>query len=165
MTDSTGVVTTTTSKATLYTYTILLKRRITGLSFSAYQVLTKGTISSVVKVIPPNDPTSTQSSAPLTGNFVILCADLNNVVYTSDPMSFNTWSVGITNVMDKTMSAYLKGKFRVYEVSVGTVSDNWKFNYNENGRNLFIVFDGLDFNPPQCTIQSDSKTPITGNNV
>lgn len=53
MYDSNGDVTTTTSSATKYVYTVKLVKRIDGYSFTAATVLPVGTISSTITLIGP----------------------------------------------------------------------------------------------------------------
>jgi hypothetical protein len=58
--------------------------------------------------------------------------------------------------------SWLRGKVWMTSNINGQISDNFKFNFRENGININLVFDGLNSNPPQCTIGSDTTTPITG---
>jgi hypothetical protein len=53
MYDASGAVTTTSSAATKYVYTIKLKKRITGFSFSTGAAYPIGTIASTVTIQPP----------------------------------------------------------------------------------------------------------------
>jgi hypothetical protein len=43
------------------------------------------------------------------------------------------------------------------------LADKGKFLYYENGRNIYLLFDEVDYNPKQCAFESDVTTPLTGN--
>jgi len=51
----------------------------------------------------------------------------------------------------------------VQEKNWGTLEDNGKFLHKENGRNIFLIFEEVDYNPKQCVFESDVTTPLTGN--
>jgi hypothetical protein len=93
--DAAGLVTTSTSSAKKYVYTIKLKKRINGYSFTTATVYPVGTISSTVTVQKPSDVGGTASSRPMSGYFVISCADKNGVVHKSPAISTTQWDQGI----------------------------------------------------------------------
>ena len=45
----------------------------------------------------------------------------------------------------------------------GSEADGWKTSYDDNGRSFFLIFDGLDYNPPKCVLITDPANPLTGN--
>jgi hypothetical protein len=59
----------------------------------------------------------------------------------------------------------MRGRVRIYDTWQGDESDNWDASYRENGKNLIVIFEGFNQNPPLCTLESDTVTPMTGNNV
>jgi hypothetical protein len=136
MYDSSNSVTTTASAATKYIYTIKLKKRITGFSFSTATVSPIGTITSTVSVQPPSGATGIKSSVPLAGNFKVECTTSDGVVHTSPSIANSQW--------------FMRGKVRFYDVWNGNEADNWKNSYRENGRNMIAIFDGFNENPPLC---------------
>ena len=89
MYDAANAVTTSTASAKKYVYTIKLKRRITGFSFTAATVYPVGTITSTVTVVKPSDPTGIASSAPLAGNFIVSCTDKSGIIQKSPPINYN----------------------------------------------------------------------------
>lgn len=64
-----------------------------------------------------------------------------------------------------TSMPYLRGKVQIYDVWDGGETDGWTHSYRENGRQLILIFDGFNENPPLCTVEHDTTTPIMGNNV
>ena len=162
MYDAANAVTTVAANAKKYIYTIKLVKRITGSSFTTATVATLGTISSTITVQSPSNG-GNASGAPLSGSFVIKCTDLAGTLYKTSSISVLTGRAGIRNVIQDTMP-YLRTKIELIDSFGGSDVDNFKFRNFENGRNFAIIFTELEFNPPLCTIASDTTTPITGDN-
>lgn len=89
MYDAANALTTVTASATKYVYVVKLMKRITGFSFSSVTAAPVGTITSTVTVQPPYGTSGTASSAPMTGNFILSCADSAGVVHDSKPIAYN----------------------------------------------------------------------------
>lgn len=106
-----------------------------------------------------------QSSAPLSGNFVVSCTDNDGTVHKSLPMNTVTeWDEGIrVNILQN--MPFLRGKVKIYETWSGSEADSWKFSYRDNGKSLIVIFEGFNENPPLCKLESDPLVPLTGNNV
>ena len=62
-------------------YTIKLTKRIKGVSFISFESIPYGSITSSVQITGPYENGSTASSAPLSGNFIIKCTDLQGIFY------------------------------------------------------------------------------------
>lgn len=58
---------------------------------------------------------------------------------------------------------FLHGRVSVQEKLTGSLADLGKFTYYVNGRNIFLLFDEVDYNPALCAFESDVTTPLTGN--
>jgi hypothetical protein len=43
---------------------------------------------------------------------------------------------------------WLRGRVAIHLSKDGIIANEFKFNYPENGINLFLIFEGLDSNPP-----------------
>ena len=56
---------------------------------------------------------------------------------------------------------WLRGRVTVHTWTDGTIYDEFRFSYRQNGVNIFLTFDGLHSDPPQCTILSDTASPMT----
>lgn len=166
MYDVNNVITTTSSSAKKYVYTIKLKKRITGLSFTTATVYPVSLGASKVSIAKPTDTSlgGVQSSAPLSGNYVVKCTDKNGVVNVSPAINYNQWDEGI-RVQFMQSFQYLRGRVRVYQNWIGDESTAWNFAYRENGLNFVVIFEGFNENPPLCTLASDTVTPLTGVNV
>ena len=75
MYDASDAVTTNTANAKKYVYTVTLMKRITSTSFTSFQIIPVGSISSTVTVQTPYGTNGIKSSKPLGGSFVIKCPD------------------------------------------------------------------------------------------
>jgi hypothetical protein len=163
MFDKAGIVTTNASNATKYVYTITLDKRITEASFTSFKVTPYGVINPTVTLKGPTDAGSKLSGPQLTGNVVITCKDNSNVAYKTRPLSVLATVDTIQAALNEDIP-FLHGRVSVKEAMTGSLADFGKFLYNVNGRNIFLRFDELDYNPALCAFESDVKTPLTGNN-
>jgi len=164
MYDAAGVIVTSSAAAKKFIYTIKLKRRIAGYSFTTGTAYIIAPNTSTVQVNGPSAPGGIASSAPMTGNFVISCTDKNGAVHKSPAISHTQWDEGIRVQVLENMP-YLRGKVAFYDTWTGDAADAWKFSYRENGRSLIAVFNGFKENPPLCTLENDTTTPTVGNNI
>ena len=89
MYDANNVVTTNIALAKKYIYTVTLMKRINSTSFTSYQVIPVGSISSTVTVMPPYGASGTPSSKPLSGSFVIKCPDPTGKVFKTRSQLYN----------------------------------------------------------------------------
>ena len=154
MYDSANVKTTVVANAKKYVYTIILMKRINGVSFSSYTVVPYGSITSTVTVMPPYGASGIKSSAPLSGFFVITCPDPSGKIFKTRPKGYNRNIEDVMADFEEDIS-WLRGRVWLTSNINGQLSDNFKFNYRENGVSINLIFDGLNSNPPQCTIGSD----------
>lgn len=160
MYDAADVAVTDTTKAIKYVYTINSMKRSAQPTFSAFQVIPVGTLSAKVTVVPPYNG-GIPGSLPLAGSYVIKCPDPNGKVFKTRPQVFSRGAMEIQADFDEDIS-WLRGKVTIQDSIDGTLANNFLYNYKENGVNLFLTFDGLHSNPPQCTIESDTTSPLTG---
>lgn len=137
-------------------------KRITGVSFTAFTVTPFGAITPKITVKGPEDVTSTQSSTPLAGKMVVSCTDNSNVIYKTRPLSYNA-DLGAIHTAIHEDIPFLHGRVSIQEKNQGSLADKGKFLYYENGRNIYLLFDEVDYNPKQCAFESDVTTPLTGN--
>jgi hypothetical protein len=112
--------------------------------------------------MPPYGASGITSSKPLAGSYIIKCPDPNGKVFQTRPQAYNVKSADLIQQDFDEDIGWLRGRVTIHQSKNGLIADEFKFNYPENGINLFLIFEGLDFNPPQCTIESDSNNPITG---
>ena len=91
----------------------------------------------------------TQSSAPLAGKVVVSCQDQSNVTYKTRPLSVLDSVETISTAINQDIP-HLHGRVSVQEKIWGTLEDKSKFLHKENGRNIFLIFDEVDYNPKQC---------------
>jgi hypothetical protein len=122
-----------------------------------------GTIASTVTVTPPYNG-GVLSSGAISGSFKIRCPDPQGIVWTTRANVFNTENSYIQSSIDEDIP-WLRGRVSVHTWTDGTINDEFKFNYRQNGVNIFLTFDGLHSDPPQCTILSDNEDPMTIGNA
>lgn len=159
MYDAGNAVTKTESQAKKYVYTVTVLRRDSVSSFNYYKITPSG-LSSTVTVVPPYQG-GIPSSKPLAGSFIIKCPDPNGKVFQTRPQAVSAKVESIQSDFEEDIS-WLRGKVRVQRSYDGNLENAYMFNHPENGVNLFLIFDGLNFNPPQCTLDSDINNPLTG---
>lgn len=166
MYDAADLETAIEGDAVKFIYTIRLIRRITGYSFTSGNAYPVGTIGATISIQGPYDGNSggLMSSPPLSGSYILKCADSNGVIHSSPSISYNQWDDGMRIQIMQNMD-YLRGRVRMYDTWSGVVEDGWKFSYRENGMSRTVIFDGFNENPPLCTLESDPLDPIVGQNV
>jgi hypothetical protein len=116
-------------------------------------------ITSTVTVSPPYDG-GNRSSGAISGSFKIRCPDPEGDDWTTRANVFNLENSYIQSNIDEDIP-WLRGRVSVHTWTDGTKNDEYKFFYRQNGVSIYLTFDGLHFDPPQCTILSDDVSPMT----
>lgn len=150
MFDTNGDETDVEDEAVDFEYTISLDKRITGQTFTAIQA--QGTTSDSPTFLIQTPDLVQLSSAPLEGKFTVACT-IDGGLYTTDAMDYDIWSGSIAVLMYNAMPN-MRDSVKV--------RNTYKYPYKVNGLQYMLEFNGLEENIPQCIIQSDTETPLTG---
>ena len=97
----------------------------------------------------------TSSTAPLTGNFVITCANADGNEFSTREMSIWTDTDYIAMYLHWDIP-HLMLKMYVYSTGV--------YDYRDNGLDFLLIFQDLHSDPAQCSLKSGSTTAIEGGN-
>jgi len=152
--DSAGAVTAVADDIVTNKFTIKLDKLIEagdhGVTSSSISVAVVDTTATITTVTP--EANLKTSDPPIAGKFTLKCIDGNAVEHLSKELSP---SDGDANHMNNLQSVkYFGDNIRLYSF----VPDyHWK-----NGYEFIIDFIDLDEEPPLCTIQSGTDTPMTG---
>jgi len=117
------------------------------------KVKTKATIS--IATMESGLAGTQKSGLPLAGKFIFSCTDpVSKAKISTGAMLYNNHVVNIQESITASIP-FLADKIEVIH--------SHKYPYYENGREFFVHFRDVHLNPAQCTIESDTTTPLTGN--
>lgn len=129
---------------------VKVRKLITEASFTQASFANNNS-AATISVVGPSQ--ATLSTPPLQGNYVIECPDEAGTVYAIKPRTYHTSSDTIRmDFID--YIPHLRYKTDVIRRA--------NFEYTENGVEFLLTFKGYRGDVPQCTIKSDTTTPITG---
>mmetsp|Transcript_29263 Transcript_29263/g.28389 ORF Transcript_29263/g.28389 Transcript_29263/m.28389 type:complete len:138 (-) Transcript_29263:1665-2078(-) len=94
------------------------------------------------------------SSEPLSGSFSIYCDNLDGNSYYTEDISYNAKTSTIRDAITTGCPA-LRDRFRVW--------DGETYEYEVDGRDIFIEFDGINQDVGEFAIVTGFVTPLVGN--
>lgn len=151
--DASGAETTVSADVTRYVYTVTLKKRVNGDSFTMAAAGSTADTGATITI-----QQTQKSGVPLSGKFKIACKvnEGDAVAFETGEMGYNNWVQGISNELENRIPHAFG---RAY------VRNLWDYSYRENGIAFAIVWDGFQGNVPQCEIVSSSTSPLTGDDT
>ena len=151
---SNGDITEDATTMVTITYTVTLKKLVTGFSVNAISVKKVSTASTFTIASPNNG--GVQSSAPMSGFYQITCTGPSGAPVISSDIKYDSNPVWIANALHKSIP-FLTDKVEVLY--------DYKYAHWENGVSFILHFIGLDYAPPLCQIHPSYSNvePLTGN--
>ena len=151
MYDVNQVVTTLTSAAKSYSYTVTVLKQIRGFSINSITATKVGTNATITPTPPIK---AIKSSAPINGSYSIVCTDPSGKTWTTPDINYGTNSDWIQNIITNSIP-FLADKI--------SVSPDYRYQYPENGVSFLLRFTGIKGDVTPCKIQPGVSTTLTGN--
>lgn len=150
MYDSAGNVTAVTADCTKREYFIRVKRLISTTSVTDIKVAKTKTASLITA-----EHVMT-SSTPLSGNYKIKCTNKAGLISYSNEIPYNNHALWAgLKTMEGCAASYDKLHFE----------EGSKYDYYENGRSIYVTFEGLNFDPAQLEIVESTDKPLAAMDI